>query len=147
MKRISDLEIKPDTLDRKLLDHCLFRIGQVALLEEATPSHIIKDKLTHHVKALREERQFIEFNGGSKEPIMDIRVSIMPIRDNYHYLPLSLMDYMYFTIYTITTTGYGDIVPTTTYAKFLCSLANILEVFFLVVFFNALLSAKRRQER
>ena len=54
------------------------------------------------------------------------------------------MDYMYFSIYTITTTGYGDIKPTTTYAKFLCSLANIIEVFFIVVFFNALISTGGR---
>jgi hypothetical protein len=55
---------------------------------------------------------------------------------------LTLMDYMYFSIYTITTTGYGDIVPTTAYAKFVTSLANICEVLFLVVFFNALISIK-----
>lgn len=57
-----------------------------------------------------------------------------------HLKPLSLMDYVYFANYTITTTGYGDIVPNTIYAKFICSLANISEVLFLVVFFNALLS-------
>ena len=57
-----------------------------------------------------------------------------------HVKPLRLMDYVYFANYTITTTGYGDIVPNTTYAKFICSFANICEVFFLVVFFNALLS-------
>ncbi len=56
--------------------------------------------------------------------------------------PLKLMDYMYFSIYTITTTGYGDIVPTTAYAKFVTSVANIFEVIFLVVFFNAILSLK-----
>lgn len=69
-------------------------------------------------------------------------VTIRPAQQNQTHLfaPLSLMDYMYFTIYTITTTGYGDIVPSTTYAKFLCSAANILEVFFFVVFFNGLLS-------
>ena len=55
---------------------------------------------------------------------------------------LNLLDYIYFSNYTITTTGYGDIIPTTPYAKFLCSLANIYEVFFLVVFFNALLSLR-----
>jgi hypothetical protein len=54
-----------------------------------------------------------------------------------------LMDYIYFANYTITTTGYGDIVPLTPYSKFVCSLANICEVFFLVVFFNALLSVKQ----
>jgi hypothetical protein len=56
--------------------------------------------------------------------------------------PLRLMDYMYFSIYTITTTGYGDIIPVTAYAKFVTSVANIFEVIFLVVFFNALLSLK-----
>jgi len=59
----------------------------------------------------------------------------------------TLMDHIYFSIYTITTTGYGDIIPTTAYAKFLCSLANILEVFFLVVFVNALLSLGPRRRR
>jgi hypothetical protein len=61
------------------------------------------------------------------------------LRANY-LKPLSLMDYVYFANYTITTTGYGDIVPNTVYAKFICSFANISEVLFLVVFFNALLS-------
>ncbi|HEU0144668.1 MAG TPA: ion channel, partial [Nitrososphaera sp.] len=56
--------------------------------------------------------------------------------------PLDLMDYMYFSIYTITTTGYGDIIPTTAYAKFLTALANIFEVFFIVGFFNVLISLK-----
>ncbi len=55
---------------------------------------------------------------------------------------LRLMDYMYFSIYTITTTGYGDIIPTTAYAKFVISVANICEVLFLVVFFNALVSIR-----
>jgi hypothetical protein len=55
---------------------------------------------------------------------------------------LRLMDYVYFSIYTITTTGYGDIVPNTAYAKFVTSVANLFEVIFLVVFFNAILSLK-----
>jgi hypothetical protein len=55
---------------------------------------------------------------------------------------LQLIDYIYFANYTITTTGYGDIIPLTPFSKFVCSLANICEVFFLVVFFNALLSVK-----
>lgn len=57
---------------------------------------------------------------------------------------LGLMDYIYFANYTITTTGYGDIIPVTPYSKFICSVANICEVFFLVVFFNALLSLRDR---
>jgi hypothetical protein len=69
--------------------------------------------------------------------------SLRPIGDPTLHDNLSLLDYMYFTIYTITTTGFGDIVPTTAYAKLVTSLTNILEVFFFVVFFNALLSLRR----
>lgn len=59
-----------------------------------------------------------------------------------HPNALSLMDYVYFANYTITTTGYGDIIPNTAYTKFICSFANICEVFFLVVLFNSLLSLR-----
>jgi hypothetical protein len=101
-----------------------------------------KEKLDHAIAALEESRQLSDAKFLGAEFKDKITVSIRPIRNGEQSVPLSLMDYMYFTIYTITTTGYGDIVPTTTYAKFLCSVANILEVFFLVVFFNALLSAR-----
>lgn len=71
-----------------------------------------------------------------------VNVFIEPVDLNGAGRELNLLDYMYFTVYTITTTGYGDIVPTTPRAKYLCSLANILEVFFFVVFFNALLTVR-----
>lgn len=54
---------------------------------------------------------------------------------------LQLLDYIYFTTYTITTTGYGDIVPISGFAKFICSIANFFELFFVVVFFNCLVAA------
>jgi hypothetical protein len=50
--------------------------------------------------------------------------------------PLSLLDYSYFMIYTITTTGYGDFVPATPRAKFISSVANIFELLFIVVLLN-----------
>lgn len=56
---------------------------------------------------------------------------------------MALLDYVYFAMYTITTTGYGDIRPITPYTKFLCALANMTEFFFIVVFFNTLLSLRR----
>jgi voltage-gated potassium channel Kch len=56
------------------------------------------------------------------------------------------MGYMYFSIYTITTTGYGDVVPTTPYAKLVTSLANVFAIFFLVGFINALISLKAQRK-
>lgn len=62
------------------------------------------------------------------------------------YTRLTLLDHMYFSMYTITTTGYGDIVPTTNYAKLLTCLANICEVFFIVGFFNSLMALKGKDQ-
>jgi hypothetical protein len=58
---------------------------------------------------------------------------------------LKLLDYVYFMIYTITTTGYGDIQPASSFAKLLCSVANLYELFFIVIFFNVTLSAANNQ--
>lgn len=68
---------------------------------------------------------------------------IDPSRSQYQLLPL--LPHMYFAIYTITTTGYGDIQPATPFAMFVCTLANLYEIFFLVIFFNVLLSPKARR--
>lgn len=56
---------------------------------------------------------------------------------------LRLLDYLYFGIYSITTTGYGDIVPVSSYSKFIACVANLFAAFFMVVFFNVLLSFLR----
>jgi flagellar biosynthesis chaperone FliJ len=107
---------------------------------EQTISKLTKDKTKKEVELEESlaEFKFVDEAAGMRV----VTVSLRPVQESRWFTPLSLMDYMYFTIYTITTTGYGDIVPTTTFAKFLCSAANILEVFFLVVFFNALLSVR-----
>ncbi|MGA8809942.1 MAG: ion channel, partial [Thermoanaerobaculia bacterium] len=55
---------------------------------------------------------------------------------------LDLIDYLYFTIYTITTTGYGDIVPISSWAKFLVSIANLIELLFLVVLVNVIANVR-----
>ena len=97
----------------------------------------------------------IEYYFGSEEMHMvpdffrSVEVVIAEINDavsetvrdqvNATYDP-ELFDYLYFTIYTITTTGYGDIVPITSMAECISSIANILEIFYIVIFFNALLS-------
>jgi Ion channel len=99
-----------------------------------------KDDLDDTIEAVQHDR--VEPDASKRS----VLISLRPMESTHRFIPLSLMDYMYFSIYTITTTGYGDIIPTTTYSKFLCSLANILAVFFLVVFFNALLSIRGRHK-
>ncbi len=56
---------------------------------------------------------------------------------------LELLDYLYFIVYTITTTGYGDMIPISPEAKFITVMANLLEVFFLVIFSNIILASIR----
>ncbi|HEV7506948.1 MAG TPA: potassium channel family protein [Thermoanaerobaculia bacterium] len=56
---------------------------------------------------------------------------------------LHLLDYIYYGVYTITTTGSGDIVPVSAYAKFVTTIANFFAIFLLAVFFNVLLSFLR----
>jgi hypothetical protein len=95
-----------------------------------------KRKLIKYAEEENQEAAYLDAQAKKRTVVVLVKSS----KNNFY--ALSLMDHVYFTIYTITTTGYGDIIPTTTYAKFLCSFANILEVFFLVVFFNALMSVK-----
>lgn len=52
---------------------------------------------------------------------------------------LSLLDHLYFMVYTITTTGYGDLAPRTPLAKFLTTLANLFEIYFLVIALNVVI--------
>ena len=56
---------------------------------------------------------------------------------------MALMDYLYFAV----TRGNSDVKPITPYVKFLCTLSNLTEFFFIVVFFNTLLSLKRKGSR
>lgn len=77
----------------------------------------------------------------------DITSLQMEQQKRTQFRELKLMDYMYFSIYTVTTTGYGDIIPTTAYSKFVISVANICEVLFLVIFFNALVSIRGKKKK
>ncbi len=53
--------------------------------------------------------------------------------------PPQLLDYVYFLLYTIVTTGYGDLIPVSTFSKMVCAVANIFESFFTVVLFGVFL--------
>jgi len=55
---------------------------------------------------------------------------------------LTLLDSIYFSAYTVTTTGYGDIVPVTPYAKFVVTLANYFEAFFFLILINIIMLSK-----
>jgi hypothetical protein len=144
-------KLKLPDKDRTKLAELLNRL--MLIVPERGKSVVLTDeteklKLAQSVSELKMMRRNAESGFASEDGSKDfIEISLRPLQSYQHAIPLSLMDYVYFTAYTITTTGYGDIVPTTTYAKFLCTFANIIEVFFLVVFFNALLSVRRDDQR
>jgi hypothetical protein len=53
---------------------------------------------------------------------------------------MALMDYLFFAI----TSSNNDIKPVTPYSKFLSTLSSLTQFFFIVVFFNTLLTLKRK---
>jgi len=57
---------------------------------------------------------------------------------------LTLLDYLYFMVYTITTTGYGDLVPISGMAQFISALANVYEIFFVVILLNMLIIVRSK---
>jgi hypothetical protein len=56
---------------------------------------------------------------------------------------MALIDYLYFAV----TTGNNDVKPITAFSKFLCTFANLTQFFFIVVFFNTLLSLNKTPDR
>lgn len=93
-----------------------------------------KDRLRHC--------DYIGKDKDSNERVVEIEVRSFVNTTSRGTETLRVLDYMYFSIYTITTTGYGDIKPARPFAKFICSLENIIELFFLVIFVNVLISFK-----
>jgi len=77
----------------------------------------------------------------SNKRITEVYVTPIPYQEPSNRL--NLMDYI---LYSLTTIGYADIKPTTLFAKFLSIFVCLVEIFFIVVFFNALLSVKRFNE-
>lgn len=55
---------------------------------------------------------------------------------------LTLMDYLYFMTYTVSTTGYGDLVPAKPFVQLVVSVANLWEIFFVVICLNVILKSK-----
>lgn len=91
-----------------------------------------------------------------KDRKLSVEVKIVPVADSFEnrhlraahteQRTLDLLDYLYFTVYTITTTGYGDIKPIGGYAKFVVTLANLIELLFVVVIFNVVANARSGKE-
>jgi hypothetical protein len=59
---------------------------------------------------------------------------------------LDLLDYTYFMFYTITTTGYGDLMPITPTMKFIVTLANLFEVMYLPIIFAVIIWSRQRTQ-
>lgn len=57
---------------------------------------------------------------------------------------IKFLDYFYFSMYTITTTGYGDMAPVSPWSKFITVFLNIYELIYIVIFFNVLLSLTKQ---
>lgn len=91
-----------------------------------------------------ERRRSVEV---SVQPLPSVLEPSSLMRSGVQFQLQPLIMYVYFAMYTVTTTGYGDIKPSTSYSMFICTLANIYEIFFLVIFFNVLLSPKARTLR
>lgn len=84
-------------------------------------------------------REFGELlDGGRGAPSSGSTLDVLVALDESQRPP-QLLDYIYFLLYTIVTTAYGDILPVSTFAKMVCAFANIFESFFTVVLFGAFL--------
>lgn len=103
------------------------------------------------------ESSFLDPNSGDwidakLDKKLSVEVSVQEVADSFEdrhlrdarttKRDLELIDYLYFTVYTITTTGYGDIIPTSSYAKFIVTLANLIELLFFVVLVNVIANTK-----
>jgi hypothetical protein len=99
---------------------------------------------------LSSESQFLDENRpyrlGDREPRLSVEVDVLPSPERVAPeggRAFELLDYIYFTFYTITTTGFGDIIPVSPFTKFVATIADLFEVVFIVIFFNVLVSFLR----
>jgi Ion channel len=130
------------------------RTVQTALIQQLSEANLSTEWVLVPL-SVTVPREYTRGYAGTLRPDMSVEVSVTAERDENiraqrldndrgQYQLLPLLPHMYFAIYTITTTGYGDIHPATPFAMFACTLANLYEIFFLVIFFNVLLSPKVR---
>jgi hypothetical protein len=148
---LKNIGITPNSLDRNVFVDQIQKILSTETIDKKLPPQekrvvIATIEPISESPVVLQTDQFRNLTTGQRDALD--KLNILESAQSEHIAQsqsknMRLMDYMYFSIYTITTTGYGDIIPTTAYAKFLASVANIFEVIFLVVFFNALISLKK----
>lgn len=85
-------------------------------------------------KCWSSEITLTEVENSSKEVLTHLK-NTPPFDQN----KLDILDYIYFSMYTLTTTGYGDIVPISAWARFVTIIANLYELIYTVLLFNVIL--------
>jgi flagellar motor protein MotB len=94
---------------------------------------------------INEALQFFQSGkDNANKRVTEIYITSIPKGD--YIVPITNLTLMDFVLFTITTGEIGNIKPLTMYSKFLSFLVKITDVFFLVVFFNVLLSVKKANE-
>jgi len=121
---------------------------QVALASGSSEHAMLDDdsvegKLSHldPLVSVEVEREAVaeDATGGDIQLSWALRKE-MPLRR------LDLLDYLYFMTYTITTTGYGDLMPITPTTKFITTIANLVEVLYLAIIFTVIATRRERYE-
>lgn len=77
---------------------------------------------------------------------VDIRVFKELINIEHVYAP-NWLDYLYFSFYTITTTGYGDIKPVSKFTKSIVTIENIIEVYIITILMGFAVSVLSQTEK
>lgn len=92
--------------------------------------------LIERIKKILDRAQFASGDAGERV----VLVTLTQLENIPPYQKFKLLDYV---VYTIIGPDYGDFIPRTSYAKFLCAFANIVKLFFTIALFSAVLSLKR----
>jgi hypothetical protein len=133
-----------------------FRAGYVASLVQQLSREVgFREPITKPFGVGSENGRFLEHDHLNKTetewsdirglvPKLSVEVQLVMSAESANETPRksSLLDYSYFMIYTITTTGYGDLVPSAPFTRFLASIANLFEMFFIVIIFNVILGMR-----
>jgi hypothetical protein len=134
---------------KRLLDKIIFNLEAASDIEV----YLEPERVDNHLSTMhRVQMKDPKLSESGKIPMVEIsiRKAVSPMdaflsdgRVNIrpkHKKTLHVLDFINFTVYSIGTTGYGDMIPNSPRAKFLTTLLNLYEVIFLVIFFNVLLA-------